>query len=250
MYVGFILLSSYGKWGSSAMGINMENLSTPLNMRSLAERYDGETAVGRKKESHPDQAGLELFQRALTRRDDEDWNLLVERFQGLVMAWVRNHSRRDIAYRYHNPEYYVALAFERFWQATTRNHALAFTSLESALSYLKASLNGAILDTLRSYARPEVPLPEPGQFHPNELACEDYTYEYDLWDAIKNLIPAPREQRVAYLLFHCGLKPREIVQFCQDEFSDVREVHRLRRNIVERLLRHADTIRWRMSDEP
>lgn len=241
--------STYGKWGLSAMGINMEDLSTPLSVAALAERQIGETIPMRVKEPYPDQTGLELFQRALSQRNDEAWHLLVERYQGLVLAWVRNHSRREIAYRYHNPEYYVALAFERFWQATTRNQSLVFTSLEAALSYLKASLNGAILDTLRTYARPEVPLPEPGHPYPNELASEDYTYEYDLWDAIKSLIPTPREQRVAYLLFHCGLKPREIVQFCRDEFSDVREVHRLRRNVVERLLRQADTIRWRLSDE-
>jgi hypothetical protein len=231
------------------MGINMEDLSTPLSVAALAGRHAGETPTMRTRESHPDQNGLQLFQRALDQRSDEAWSLLVERYQGLVMAWVRNHSQREIAYRYHNPEYYVALAFERFWQATTRNQSLAFTSLEAALSYLKASLNGAILDTLRSYMRPEVPLPEPGHPQPVELAREDYTYEHDLWDAIKNLLPAPREQRVAYLLFYCGLKPREIVQFCADEFPDVREVHRLRRNIVERLLRQADTIRWRLSDE-
>lgn len=215
----------------------------------MTKRYDREITTGRPKNSYQDEEGLELFRRALSRRDDEAWSLLVERYQGLVLAWVRNHARHDLAYRYHNPEYYVALAFERFWQATARNQSLSFTSLESALSYLKASLNGAILDTLRAYARPEVPLPEPGCLYPVELTSEDSAYEYDLWDTIKNLIPASREQRVAYLLFHCGLKPREIVQFCADEFPEVREVHRLRRNVVERLLRQADTIRWRLSDE-
>jgi hypothetical protein len=231
------------------MGINKENLSNPLNAVALTSRQGNETTTVRAKESASEPTGLELFHRALTQHTDEAWNVLVERFQGLVMAWVRNHARRDIAYRYHNPEYYVALAFERFWQATTRNQFLTFSSLEAALSYLKASLNGAILDTLRSYARPEVPLPEPGHPHPAELTSEDCTYEHSIWDAIRNLIPAPREQRVAYLLFHCGLKPREIIQFCASEFPDVREIHRLRRNIVERLLRHADTIRWRLSDE-
>jgi hypothetical protein len=228
------------------MGINMDDLSTQSSVAALAERYSNETRPDRLK---TDQSSLEIFQRALSLHRDEDWNVLFERYQGLVLAWVRNHSRRDLAYRYHTPEYYVALAFERFWQATARNQSLSFTSIEAALSYLKASLNGAILDTLRSYNRPEVPLPEPGQFHPMELATEDYTYENDLWDTIKNLIPTSREQRVAYLLFHCGLKPREIVQFCPDEFINVHEVHRLRRNVVERLLRQADTIRWRLSDE-
>lgn len=231
------------------MGINMEDLSTHASFATLAEQYVARPDSGRQKESHQDQEGLELFRRALSRRDDDAWSLLVERYQGLVLAWVRSHARHDLAYRYHNPEYYVALAFERFWQATARNQSLNFATLEAALSYLKASLNGAILDTLRTYARPEVPLPEPGYLCPSELTSEDTAYDYDLWDIIKNLIPTSREQRVAYLLFHCGLKPREIVQFCPDEFPEVREVHRLRRNVVERLLRQADLIRWRLSDE-
>lgn len=230
------------------MGINMEDLSTQLSAAAL-NVHRGENNAGRLPDLTSNQEGLELFQRAISQCDDEAWSLLIERYQGLVLAWVRNHSRHELAYRYHNPEYYVALAFERFWQATARNHALTFTSLEAALSYLKASLNGAILDTLRTYTRPEVPLPEPGAFSPVELASEDSPYEQELWDVIKNLLPTSREQRIAYLLFHCGLKPREIVQFCQDEFPEVREVHRLRRNIVERLLRQADTIRWRLGEE-
>lgn len=231
------------------MCINIEDQTAQMSVATLAASYANESNTRSLKETQHNQESLELFQRAISQRTDEDWSLLVERFQGLVLAWVRNHSRRELAYHYHTPEYYASLAFERFWQATTRNSALTFTSLESALSYLKASLNGAILDTLRSYARPEVPLPEPGYLHPVELTSEDHTSEHELWDAIKSLIPTPREQRVAYLLFHCGLKPREIVQFCSDEFPSVSEVHRLRRNIVERLLRQADTIRWRLSDE-
>jgi hypothetical protein len=230
------------------MGINIENPPVHGNAAALAVRRN-EGHSGRVQELGQDQEGLELFRRALSQCDDDAWSLLIERYQGLVLAWVRNHSRHELAYRYHNPEYYVALAFERFWQATARNRSLVFTSLEAALSYLKASLNGAILDTLRTYARPEVPLPEPGSLYPGELTSDDTPYEQELWDVIKNLLPTSREQRVAYLLFHCGLKPREIVQFCRDEFPDVREVHRLRRNIVERLLRQADMIRWRLSDE-
>ena len=224
------------------MGITLENMGASV----LAHSESKQNSV---KDLQRNQESLELFQHALSRRNDEDWSLLVERFQGLVLAWVRNHARRELAYRYHAPEYYVSLAFERFWQATARNQSLAFTSLEAALSYLKASLNGAILDTLRSYARPEVPLPEPGYLYPIELTTEDPPVGHDLWDAIQNLIPTPREQRVGYLLFYCGLKPREIVKFCPDEFSSVSEVHRLRRNVVERLVRQADTIRWRLSDD-
>lgn len=230
------------------MSINAEDLATREQAVAYANA-DSSHSSGHLHETARDQEGLQLFQRALTLGDDDAWCQLIERYQGLVLAWVRNHSRHDLAYRYHNSDYYVALAFERFWQATARNRSLTFTSLESALSYLKASLNGAILDTLRTYTRPEMPLPEPGSLYTIELSCEDSPCEQELWDVIQNLLPTARERRVAYLLFYCGLKPREIVKFCQDEFPEVREVHRLRRNIVERLLRQADTIRWRLGDD-
>jgi hypothetical protein len=62
------------------------------------------------------------------------------------------------------------------------------------------------------------------------------------------LLTNPHEQQVAYLLFHCGLKPREIIRFCPQEWSDVQEIYRLRRNIKERLRRNADHLRWRLSE--
>ncbi len=56
-----------------------------------------------------------------------------------------------------------------------------------------------------------------------------------------------REQRLVYLLYHCGLKPKEIVHFCPQDWSDVQEIYRLRRNILDRLLRKADQLGWQLS---
>src|SRR6266568_786129 len=36
-------------------------------------------------------------------------------------------------------------------------------------------------------------------------------------------------------------------RFCPQEFSDVRDIYRLRNNIMHRLLRNADQLRWRLS---
>jgi hypothetical protein len=47
---------------------------------------------------------------------------------------------------------------------------------------------------------------------------------------------------VAYLLIHCGLGPREIVHLYPQEFSEVEEIYRLRRNIFERVLRNVDRL--------
>ncbi|HEX6481144.1 MAG TPA: hypothetical protein VF043_20080 [Ktedonobacteraceae bacterium] len=52
-----------------------------------------------------------------------------------------------------------------------------------------------------------------------------------------------------HLFFYCGLKPREIVRYCPREFSDVREVYCLRRNIYDQLVRNAHQLRWRLGDD-
>jgi hypothetical protein len=56
------------------------------------------------------------------------------------------------------------------------------------------------------------------------------------------MLPGEREQRLAFLLFHCGLDPREIVRFCPQEWNSVQEIYRLRHNILERLLHHANQL--------
>src|SRR6266581_3220543 len=53
----------------------------------------------------------------------------------------------------------------------------------------------------------------------------------------------------AYSLYHCNLKPREIVRLCPQEFHKVEEIYRLRRNIIERVQRSADQIRWKLNGE-
>ena len=187
--------------------------------------------------------GVELIRRATVQGDQEAWTWVQYCFGGVVLNWLRRHPKRAHACRLESEERYVAQAFERFWQATASKQRVEFSTLAAALQYLRASLNGAILDTLWAYARPrEVSLPEPG-----EPQVEDVTSSSEVWEILKTMLPDGREQRLAYLLFHCGLGPREIVRFCPQEWSDVQEIHCLRRNIMERLLRNADHLRWRLS---
>ncbi len=163
-----------------------------------------------------------------------------------MLGWLRRHPYREAACRLENEENYVDQAFERFWQATSLNRKVAFITLAAALRYLRLSLNAAILDTLRAYARSrEVSLPEPGE--PGEPYIEDVASSSEVWEILQTMLPDKREQRLAYLLFHCGLKAREIVRFLPQEWSDVHEIYRLRRSITERLLRNRDQLRWRLS---
>jgi hypothetical protein len=103
------------------------------------------------------------------------------------------------------------------------------------LRYLLVSLNGAILDRLRASSRPiEVMLPQSA--FPGEPLLEDVTPGAEVWERLQKVLLNACERRLAYLFFHCGFKPGEIVCCCSQEFSDVCEIYALRRTIVERLL--------------
>jgi hypothetical protein len=225
-------------------------LSNPLygemSLPVLAAHCVRELNNYRRRKPCTDTYGVELIRRATVQGDQQAWAWVQHCFGGVVLNWLRRHPQRAHACRLESEENYVAQAFERFWQATASNQQVEFSTLAAALQYLRASLNGAILDTRRAYVRPwEISLPEPGE--PGEPHMEDVTFSSEVWDILKTLLSNPREVRVAYLLFHCGLKPREIMHVCPQEFDDVREVYGLRRIIIERLLRKADLLRWRLS---
>jgi DNA-directed RNA polymerase specialized sigma24 family protein len=222
------------------------SLSSELSLPVLAARCLAEIDNYRRGEPYTERYGLELFHRALMQSDQEACTWVQHCFGGMVLGWVRRHPQRAVACRLESEEHYVAQAFERFWQATACNQQLEFRTLAAALQYLRASVHGAILDTLRTYQRPrEASLPEPGAAE--EPSLEDVTCDSEFWEILKGLFSNPREQRLAYLLFHCGLKPRGIVQHCSPEWSSVQEIYVLRRTIMERVLRHVDTLRWRLS---
>lgn len=232
------------------MGIEMEDLPDQMSLSALEGRCMSEIEHYRRKEPHDDQYCLEIFHRAMVKHDAEAWELLQQRFTPTVRGWMRNHPNRDIACRYEPEENFVAHTFTRVWRASLRN-ALEFDTLAAALNYLKLSLQTSVVDSMRAYSRPkEVPLPDPGSdtYYSEEPATEDDYSNQELWNVIKSVLPDEREQRLAYLLYHCGLKSREIVRYCPDEFSDVQEIYRLTRNIMERLMRNRDQIRWRLSD--
>jgi DNA-directed RNA polymerase specialized sigma24 family protein len=185
---------------------------------------------------------VEMLRRATVECDQLAWQWFQQSFSELVCSWVRRDPRRDLACRFDSEENYVTQAFARFWLAAVCHQRREFSTLAAALKYLHACVNGAILDTLRAYTRlREEPLPEPDE--PGEPFVEDEVDDTHLWEFLRNMFPLPREQRLAYLLFYCGLKPRQIVRYCPQEFSDVREIYSRRRSLLERVLRNADQLR-------
>jgi hypothetical protein len=218
-----------------------------MSLRILAEQSAQEINKYRHNEPSDERYCLEIFRRAVTLRDDDAWAILQRQFTENVRFWLARHACKEAALRHETEQDYVDHAFRRFWQAVS-DQALTFTSLASALRYLRLCLNCAIMDTLRAYAHSRLePLPEQG--HPDEPHAEDHYDESELWETIRSLLANDRERRVAYLHFHCNLKPREIMRYCPGEFASESEIYRLKRNIMERIMRNIDKIRWRLAGD-
>jgi len=215
-----------------------------MSLATLTEYSVRELAKYRRKEPCDDKYCLEIFRRAVMLHDNYAWIALQRQFGENVRLWLGGHSHRELALRYESEQTYIDDAFRRFWQAVS-DQSLSFNTIASALSYLRLCLHCAIMDTLRAYARANIePIPEHG--HPDEPQVEDHYHENEFWETIKSLLPGEKEQRVAYLHFHCNLKPREIIRYCPGEFHNEEEIYRLKRNIVERIQRNANTIRWKL----
>jgi hypothetical protein len=217
-----------------------------MSTTELARHCVGEIHNFRRGELSSDKYSVELLLRATVQGEQEARVWIQQCFSELVLSWLHSHPRRGAACELDSEENYVARTFERFWQATALTQHIEFNSLAEALRYLQACLNGAVIDTLRDYSpSKEIPLQEPDGS--GELQSKDNFDGNDAWDNLKKVIPDANEQRLAYLLFHCGLKPRQILCICPREFSDLQEIYRLRSNLMNRLVRNADLLRWQLN---
>ena len=230
------------------MIISIDEAVSQMQLTTLADLSTHERQLHRRKAPFDDRYCVEILRRALVEQSNEAWSVLEQCFSETIRVWLRSHPSRDVALLRDSEENYVAQTFSRFWYAV-RDHHLEFTSLYAALSYLHATLNGIILDTLRSHLRlrsREATFPEAGCSQ--EPIAEDSTDDWSIWESIELLLPDERERRLAYLLYYCGLKPRDIVMRCPGEFADVKDIYRLNHNIVERLRRNRDRLRYMLGD--
>ncbi len=175
---------------------------------------------------------LELLRRVSTHNDLQAWAAFQQGLEETVLTWLHDHPSREAVCRMHSERHFVAQAFEQLQQAALQRQ-VAYETFSEVLVYLRASLNGAILETLRLSSRPRVL----SERMSAERDLEGFPENLEVWDWVQARLSSERERRLAYLLYHCGLSPAEIVRYCPQEWSDVHEVTRLRDIILERLLK-------------
>jgi hypothetical protein len=179
-------------------------------------------------DSSSDEYCLELLRRAILQEDQDAWQVAQQCLNETVRGWLVRHPKRVEACRLDREENYIARAFVRFYQgAVLRKGELS--QLHFAILYLRMSLNSAILDMLRASSRPRKP-----------CDLDTSTRAHEVWEMLDKMLLSDREQRVAYLLFHYELGPKDIVRTFPEEFNDVREISLLRNIIIVRLLDYED----------
>jgi hypothetical protein len=174
----------------------------------------------------------ELLHHAITHGDLQAWAAFQQSLEETILSWLHGHPGSEAACRLQSEHHFVALAFEGLRQAALQRQ-VAVETLSEVLVFLRASLNGAILETLRVSERPGAV----SSIWPDE---EDRPDRSEFWVRLQARLSNRREQRLAYLLYHCGLKPADIVQCCPQEWSDVHEVTRLRHVILKRLMNESN----------
>jgi hypothetical protein len=138
--------------GNETVAINgVESLAAQRNLPSArSSPAPAEPAAAHNALSNS--AIEELLHQALVQGDQDAWAELQQCLGETVRRWLHTHPSKDAAWSFESEEHYVRLAFERFRQAAIEGQ-VAFETQASALVYLRASLNGTILDSLRAYSR-------------------------------------------------------------------------------------------------
>jgi hypothetical protein len=225
--------------GSRAMPISKHEALDQIKLTTLADLCTDELRRYRCNEPADNRYFIELLRRAIVEHTDHARLLLQQCLSETIRTWIRSHPNGDLTLLHSSEENFIAQTFSRFWYAVHDQH-VEFNTLSVALRYLRATLNGILIDTQRLQLR-EVSLPKPGCS--GELAAEEPIDARNIWKIIESLLFDARERRIAYLLYFCGLKPREIVIRCPKEFDDVKEIYHLRHTIVEQLQRNRDRLR-------
>ncbi len=224
----------------------MEPAPNEMPLPALQHRCAHELGAYRPQHPGDDRYCLEIFRRAIVDGDNEAWIALQEQFRDNVLYWLRCHAKRREALQIETEQSYVDETFARLWH-WGRDGTLEFRSLAGALKSLHLCLESSVIDHLRRYTYKEhFPLPEYGLSGTPSPEEEGYD-RIALWKEIQRILTNRRELRVIFLVYHEGLKPREIVEHCPEEFADEKAVYRPLKNALRRLRQHKDILGWKIS---
>lgn len=222
-------------------------MSQPTDLRvlalaSIAHRCARETELFFQRQSYDPRYCFELFRRAIVDRHEGAWALVYAQYRPLVARWVERHSA--FASSSEEVEFFVNRAFEKLWAALNPDKFSRFPDLKSLLRYLQMCVHSAVLDQVRQAQQSVIAasvedLAQDGrtQSPTTDDQALAGVYRQQFWDQISTRLRNEQERKVVYGSFVLALKPREICARYRATFRDVREVYRVKENVLARLRR-------------
>jgi hypothetical protein len=192
---------------------------------------------------HDTRFAYELFRRALVERHEVAWEHIYSHYSGLVESWVRRSGA--FAGSGESSEYFVSLAFTRFWRAITPERFGSFPTLPSLLHYLQLCAGSVVIDSVRAQSWSEmlpeesIPFDRSARTSPDEEAMERVNRQ-EFWSYISSQLNDEAERVVVFDFFVMGMKPGDIYDHRQDLFSSIKDVYNVKRNVLGRLSRNSE----------
>jgi DNA-directed RNA polymerase specialized sigma24 family protein len=213
-----------------------------LTLAGIAHRCREETEHFFKARSHDPRYCFELFRRAIVGRIQQAWDLIYAQYRPLVTGWVERHSGYPSSGE--EAQYFVNRAFEKMWGAVPSDRFGQFANLSSLLRYLQMCVHSVIMDQLRGAERQvvESSLEESPVDHAEHSVDVEQQALGDVkraafWREVDSRLQNEQERQVVYGSFVLGLKPRQLCEQFPDKFGDVREIYRVKENVLARLRR-------------
>ncbi|MFL5807648.1 MAG: RNA polymerase sigma factor [Roseiflexaceae bacterium] len=214
-----------------------------LEIDALIRRCFVESEHFYRGQPHDTRFAYELFRRALVERDELAWEHVYSHYSNLVESWVRRSGA--FLSSGESSEYFVTLAFTRFWRAITPERFAAFPTLPSLLHYLQLCTGCVVIDSVRAQSWREmlpeesIPLDRSSLTSPDEEAM-DRVNRQEFWSYIDSLLNDEAERAVVFDFFVLGMKPGDIYDRRKDLFASVKDVYNVKRNVLGRLSRNSE----------
>ena len=216
-----------------------------LGLAGVARRCAEETSLFFQKKRHNPKFCFEMFRRAIVDRSQGAWDLVYTQYRPLVIGWIQRHS--SFPGRGEEVQYYVNRAFEKMWVALPPERFQRFPDLKSLLRYLQMCAHSVIIDDSRRAQLQLVDLESDD--HPEQVLADetptggeewDRFRREELWQEVTARLKDERERVVVYGSFVLALKPRELYARFEASFRDVKEVYRIKENVLARLGRDTE----------
>jgi DNA-directed RNA polymerase specialized sigma24 family protein len=213
-----------------------------LSVTGLTHRCAQETESFFQRHPYDPAPCYELFRRALLERNQRAYERLYSQYEPLVAGWVERHPSFPGAGE--EVQYFVNRAFEKLWHALTPEKFRRFPDLKSVLSYLKLCTHSVVIDHARVRQHALLDEESSDATLANHAAGGDVeddaierAQQQEFWRQINLRLADEKEQAVVFGSFVLAMKPAELQVRYAHLFGDVREVYRVKQNVIDRLRR-------------